>query len=149
MEDDRPVFDTETRRHLFAAYQMGGTTPILDLLPDRMNPTEFETMMTDHLSIFDKIWAVNGERPLGIIVTRGAEIHALWYGWATPRQRLEGSARWLDEYRKKNWGIVVIPSEQMDFFNRLKDYGLLVRVGTFAHHPEGRKAVYEVNHVNR
>ena len=135
-------------RYFYAAYKMGGSTPEMDFFPMGLKPEEFELLATDHLGVFDRVFTVEGSRPLGLIAKRGWEIHALWFGWSTARERLEGAARFLHDFRKENWGIVMVPKDRLSFFNSLADYGLLVRVGTFAHHPD-RLAVYEVNHVVR
>ena len=88
-------------------------------------------------------------RPVGVLISRNGgqhpAIHALWFKWATARQILECSSKYLCLLRDEHtMGFVQheVENRQYDrFFDHLTDVGLLRRVGMVKHFHEKDKDV--------
>ena len=133
-------------RYAYGAYMIGGFSE--DLFPKGMTPKQFTELFFDRTDLFDMEHVVEfSGRPIGIIAAHGNEDvfepHAHWFSWATPRQILQGSAKYLDKMRQHRWGVIHIPEERKNFMLHLAKYGLVRPVGKFDHHPKGRSYVYE------
>ncbi len=69
------------------------------------------------------------------------EPHVVWMPWATPRQILEGSLRFILDQRVDREIAVYGERQFSPFWVRLAQYGLLSRVGTWpAYFPNGDTA---------
>ena len=135
----------EDIRYLWGAYVMGD---IGEFFPKNMNPTQFTEMFFDAADRFDMehIVQVKG-RPIGLIIAHVNEFkfepHAVWFNWATPRQILQGSAKYLDKMRRDRWGLIHVPEEFRGFMLHLCKYGIVRKVGRYQFHPHGEHHVFE------
>ena len=133
-------------RFAWGAYAMGYFPA---MFPKGMSAKQFTEMLFDVLDLFASEHVVedNG-RPVGLIAAKGEdsffEPHAQWFPWATSRQILAGSAKYLDKQRRAGrWGLIYVPADHRDFASHLCRYGLLRSVGQFMHHPQGQRYVFE------
>ena len=87
----------------------------------------------------------HGSIPVGLIISRnGGEhpvLHAVWFKWASPRQIIESSCKFLCLLRDDGIvGFVQFDTENSqydNYFDRLCDLKVLRRVGMI-HHLHGR-----------
>lgn len=130
-------------RWLWAAYKKGG----MDGIPPDLDMDQFIAAAYGHLEKFTEQFIVETDRPIGVIVTLTDgykfEPHAIWFPWASPRNKLEGSLKFLGTERKDRLGIIYMDIEEKRFLVQLTRYGVLRRVGTVKSFFEpGRDAVF-------
>jgi hypothetical protein len=70
------------------------------------------------------------EIPVGIfIVTRWhntlGEPHTFWFPWATPRNKIEVTLKFLTEMRRDMTLLLFVREEFVKFFDRMKEYGVV------------------------
>ena len=63
----------------------------------------------------------------------------VWFPWASVRNHLESSIKFLDEQRKENLILIYDNKKSHSFYVRMAQYGLLKRVGKI----DGRLAFWE------
>lgn len=121
---------------LFAAYKKDGFGPMF--APD-MTAAEFRDEATAFLQRQQHSWLIvapstRGPIPVALVFgsSEGHRLfpHAIWFPWATARNRLEGTVAYLHEATEQGM-LVIIPSGKtfLPFFTKLMRYGILKRVG--------------------
>ena len=117
-------------RWLWAAYRKGG----FETLPENMDIDEFTAAAFDHLNRFTEQFVVETDRPVGLILTLTDgyrfEPHAIWFPWASRRNILEGTLKFLSQERRDRLGIIYMAMEFKRFLEQLARYGVIRRVGT-------------------
>jgi len=75
-------------------------------------------------------------RPVGMIgaIDGGYRIepHALWFPWATPRNKLESWLNFLNKIRVTRLAIVYVPEKEISIYQHLERYGVIQRRGTIS-----------------
>ena len=130
-------------RWLWAAYRKGG----VEAIPRDLDMEEFLAAAFGHLEKFSEQFMVETDRPVGVIVTLTDgyrfEPHAVWFPWASPRNKLEGTLKFLSQERKDRMGIIYLDMGQKRFLEQLARYGVVRRVGTVKSFFEpGKDAVF-------
>ncbi|MGI9411545.1 MAG: hypothetical protein ACR2OV_15810 [Hyphomicrobiaceae bacterium] len=130
-------------RWLWAAYQKGG----LEAIPRDLDTAQFIAAAFGHLEKFSEQFMVETDRPIGAIVTLTNgylfEPHAIWFPWASPRNKLEGALKFLSQERKDRLGVIYMDLDRKRFLEQMARYGVLRRVGTVKNFFEpGRDAVF-------
>lgn len=121
---------------LFAAYKKDGFGPLF--APD-MTAAEFRDEAAAFLRRQQHSWLIvapssRGMIPVGLVIgsSEGHRLfpHAIWFPWATARNRLEGIIAYLRDATDQGM-LVVIPSgtKFLPFFTKLMRYGILRRCG--------------------
>ena len=119
-------------RWLWAAYQKGG----IELVPRDLDMRQFEAAAYGYLEGFSEQFIVESKMPVGVIATLTDgyrfEPHTDWFPWATPRNILEGSVKFLSNERKDRVGIIYMHDTEKNktFLNQIARYGIIRRVGT-------------------
>lgn len=106
--------------------------------PRHMTPNQFLEMFRDFLEFFNDVTVVEADdRAVGWILGQGNDKevspHTAWLPWSTPRQQLEGMARYLEETNRRKGIIVRVPDTEKRTMEHFQDMGLLRRVGTLHH----------------
>lgn len=133
-------------RWLYAAYKKGGFKET----PEDLTPDEFIFHSLEAFDGIDRIYLAvgktrKGEIPVGVSrVNENAhllEVHAEWFPWASDRNIMESTARFLDEHRKQ-FNIIMPTLKQyqanLAYHGRL---GLVRSVGKIERYfPDGETA---------
>ena len=128
----RPIEDSDFR-YLWAAYRLGLWRDNLD---GELSRDAFLQRTLEIISATDYDWIVvarqaEGMRPVGLVLAaamadgRRIEPHIDWFPWATPRNKLEGSAAFLRQVSKQFKILVYVREAERGFWDRLKQYRLL------------------------
>lgn len=117
------------------------------MIPRDLDIDQFLAAAFGHLESFQEQFMVETDRPVGVIVTLTDgyrfEPHAIWFPWASLRNRLEGSLKFLNQERKDRLGIIYMGLDQKRFLEQMARYGVIRRVGTVKSFFEpGRDAVF-------
>lgn len=68
--------------------------------------------------------------------------HVIWFGWATPRNRIESTINFLKDLVKDGNVIIFSKRETIFFFSHMARYGILDRRGTLKKYfPDGGDAI--------
>lgn len=140
-------------RWLWAAYQMDTWA---DLFAVNLTKDAFTEKVLEMLGAVDFDWIIdakseNGMRPVGIVLGnfraagRGVEPHVEWFPWATPRNKLEGSATFLYEVGKRYKSFIYSTEDNTVFWDRVCLYRVLKRgckIGEYFGPKEGAMMYY-------
>ncbi len=83
--------------------------------------------------------------PVGIVIGKiddnRLEPHVFWFPWATPRNMLECTIKFLDTMRKA-WTIIIFSEEKNHkWFKKIERYGVIRQVGKIdKYYPNGETA---------
>lgn len=88
----------------------------------------------------------NRKEPIGFIGIRMSgnrvmEPHIHFFGFATPRNKVEGVVRFIQEMRQMYTMIWMVPEELGNFFDHCCRYGISRRVGTIYEYTEDLKPI--------
>ena len=76
---------------------------------------------------------LDGQVPVGLVDTNPDNHRmtprVLWFPWASPRNRIEATVKFLDDHRKENLILIFDDEQSHRFFVRMAQYGILNRVG--------------------
>lgn len=109
------------------------------MLEPGMEMEAFKDALGQILAAFNAhyfLMAKNGgeSKPVGFIgaVDNGyrMEPHALWFPWATDRNRLESWLNFLNKIRVTRLAIVIVPEKELNIYKHLERYGVIQRRGT-------------------
>lgn len=106
-------------------------------------PEDFEEVLSAELEPYDEVAMLedyngsfaSGFGPVGLLAgkTNGYmyEPHIEWFPWASPRNKFRATVMFLQKYRYRDIGIIVVHAleEAAPFFRRLKEYVPLFYVG--------------------
>lgn len=126
-------------------------------LPEEVTPAFFhKEIMEDFYNHYDWGWTITfNDRPIGIIVAidNGVFKHVVdvgWFSWATVRNILEGSLYFLANIRAEHVLTVHSPRNNIKWFLRFAQYGMLSRVGTIHGATDESLALFQTyNRVSR
>ena len=134
----------------------GSSIPIADGL----DPQQFKRVITDltvHViqSGGELVVAVHDGRPLGLIgVTHGAgDIlfpHAVWFSWASARNRMVAALRVLQDLRDSGMVLITVHDKEAHLFKHLCKYGVLRQVGVIRYYdrPQSDLLLFDRSSVN-
>jgi len=76
---------------------------------------------------------LDGQVPVGL-VDANPEDHrmvprVMWFPWASPRNKIEPTVRFLDDHRKEHLVLIYDDESSHRFFVRMAQYGILKRIG--------------------
>lgn len=125
--------------YAYAAYKQGAFPG----MPEGLRPRGFDLKFYEAAAFVEEIYTLTarhdgGRRPVGLILARIAEEpdmapriepHLLWFPWATPRNKLETSVKWLAEMRLKYLVLIMTPLKDKIFFTHLCRHGVLRVIG--------------------
>ena len=128
--------------YLWAAYTKG-TFEELEDFPKDLEPGQFKDRVVANIyNLLDSGHAMGvgicatseGEIPIGLIITEFqpdyALPHAYWFPWASDRNKLEFSVRYLVDLKAENLILINVSETLAPFFQHLGKYGILRRIGT-------------------
>lgn len=109
---------------------------------------ESELDKFDFIEQVNKLWSESdfvlvaptphGSIPVGMVSFIGdtykVEPDILWLPWASPRNKAESWGHILNEVRREHLGIIHAREEDIHFFWRMKDYGLIRNSGKIRHY---------------
>lgn len=145
-------FEDEHIAWLYAAHRKGAFRDIVGF-EDDMSPEVFETKFLESVLNFDVAWILTApnqkgpETPVGFMAAfvRGQvmEPHVDWFPWATSRNKLETMLHFFNTFRHQFWIMAFVEMKDRPFFDKLKDYGVLWRVGPIFDSPmtQGKPAM--------
>lgn len=129
--------------YMWAAYRMGAIPEAY--VPPGLDKEEFTDQMTDLLLSFADVKTMVAPRngvpsPVGIaVIERGGtrlQPHAVWFPWATIRNKIESAAHYLGEMRRQRRpdgrfykGLIFAPESTWTFFEHMMRRGILKRCG--------------------
>ncbi len=121
-------------RWLYVAYVKGAFKA-----PEGMSPLEFDEWMGASLrAMFGMVYALTApfdgeDRPVGLVAAHEKdhriEPHVIWFPWATPRNKIECSVKFLHSMRFTNVIVIYTPKEDRRFYDHLLRYGMMKVVG--------------------
>ncbi len=131
------VLDRPDMRWLYVAYVKGAFDG-----PEGMSPQEFDGWVEATLQLASPGMAYvltspfdGDDRPVGLVVAfeKGhiLEPHVWWFPWATPRNKIETSVKFLSSMRFTNVIAIFALKEDRKFYDHLLRYGMMHLVGTF------------------
>jgi hypothetical protein len=130
----------------------------LDEIPKGLEPEEFDKVIGELygravnnnanfyvLKANTKLKSGDQIAPVGFVVLSNFQEvlypHVFWMPWATPRNKMETSVRFLADLNKEHNVMVIVPKETFGWFSHLGKYGVLRKVGTLLNHKgEGQNA---------
>jgi len=130
---------------MYAAYVKGGFAEV-EYLPRELEWKEFRNILGALLAEVAEVYVLFAENPggknaVGVAAVRVDEHgnrwpHVSWYPWATTRNRLEASLKFLADMSKEKGHKLLISAEQKyhAFFIRLCQYGVLRVIGKSKHY---------------
>ena len=124
------VAEPEDLKWLWGAYRKGGVD-----LPEGLTPQDFREKAADMLAGFDEAYLLEIDRPVGVVgvgFTDGERVfqpRALWFPWASSRDKLTATLRFLREMGKERVGMIFSEPEDKSFLEHVCRYGVLRRVG--------------------
>jgi len=101
----------------------------------------FKGALGEMFSAFDTHYLMlarsEGEpRPVGMmsVIDGGYRIepHALWFPWASSRNKLESFLNFFNKIRVTRLAILYIPEKEIRIFQHLERYGVIQRRGTIS-----------------
>jgi hypothetical protein len=110
-------------------------------MPPDMEKDAFKQAVADYFQGFNVLYTllarVRGEpAPVGIMATRDGgyrvEPYAVWFPWASPRNKLESLLNFFNKIRVTRLGILFIPEKEIRAFEVLSRYGVIQRRGTLS-----------------
>lgn len=138
---------------LWAAYRKGGLSDFIvdaiklttslpeDTDPDSLDQGQFKLLMQRVGQGSCGAWMMIAadQRPVGIVMAyprslTTMEPHVRWFPWATPRNRLECSLRFVERERKKSNLFLITKPEERKFWQVLCRYGVLRPIGKVYNH---------------
>ena len=125
--------------YAYAGYRQGAFPG----MPEGLKPREFDVAFYKAAVQWEEIYALtvkhtNGRRPVGLMLARiteeigmpaRMEPHLMWFPWATPRNKLETTVKWLAEMRLKHLVLIMAPLKEKVFFTHLCRHGVLRVIG--------------------
>lgn len=123
---------------------------VFESIPEDLTPDEFVFEMSEEIGRVDKTYLAvgktrRGEIPIGVSIVNEnghlLEVHAVWFPWASNRNVMEATARFLDEQRRHF--TVLMPTlkqyrDNLAYHGRL---GLVRSVGKIERYfPDGQTA---------
>ena len=137
-------FEDEHIAWLYAAHKRGGFRHYPQF-NEEMSPEVFETKFLETVAPFDVAWILTApnqkgdDTPVGFV---GAfirhtimEPHVEWFPWATPRNKLEAATNFINNFRKDFWIQLVVDIKHRNFFDHIRELGILWRVGPVFDYP--------------
>lgn len=135
--------------YLWAAYARG----TLPALKEGLTQDEFKDEL---LNIFNQVSEAyvllaevnnKGQIPVGVGIVKGegsrAWPHIWWFPESTARTKLEITARYIVELRKRFLLLIICEHNDKPFFNKVSSLGLTKRVGTIDGWNEKPVALYQ------
>lgn len=122
---------------VYAAYRKGAFG---DALPADLNAEGFSLAFRDIVARVHEVFMLYGptirpDAPVGLMTVQPGFMpdqmvpHALWFPWASARNKVECMAWFFS--RMVDWkAIVIAETKDVPFFNVIRAYGYLRRVGT-------------------
>lgn len=123
---------------LFAGYKKGAFQPAF---PPDMDPAEFREEFMKYIKTVNMIWILAGRMkgtknicPMGFAVATnvGHRIfpHVIWFHWASPRNKFECTAKFIQTALDKNFLVFINAGPKYwGFFTKLCDWGILHPLG--------------------
>lgn len=135
----RPIEETDMK-WLWASYQMGVWN---ELFSENMARDEFRDKLWEIVSAVDFDWILEvqhegGLRPVGIVFAEyrfgghGVEPHVEWFPWATPRNKLECSIKFLKDVGKQYKVFLYIRDEDLRLWEHVWNYRVLKKACTIS-----------------
>lgn len=88
-----------------------------------------------------------GDRPVGFFTIDAnyemAWPHVYWLPWASDRNKLEVTAKFLQELKKDVMALIIADPQFVKWFRHLARYGLLRQIGTLRHCQLEGKALFQ------
>lgn len=142
----------------YAAYKKGDFDDLDEIFQDELKPAE--VLWTIGQLFEGEEWFIleaktpKGIAPVGLVSGVNGAVyapHAIWFWWATPRNKLECSVKFLSEIGRETTMVITAPKTEARFFDRLlnsKENGrwglrILRRVGTIHHKEAGPMGVWQ------
>lgn len=76
---------------------------------------------------------MDGQVPVALVDTNPEDhrmvLRVMWFPWASPRNRIEATVRFLDDHRKERLILIFDDEKSHRFFIRMAQYGILKRIG--------------------
>ena len=92
--------------------------------------TEEYYILTAKTSAFKSL---DGQVPVGLVQTNPKDHRMIprimWFPWASPRNKIEATVRFLDDHRKEKLILIFDDEKSHQFFVRMAQYGILKRIG--------------------
>lgn len=152
----RPI-EIEDLPYIFAAYRLGGLPDLEKMIGPGLKGPDFDDQFEILVDVaYDAAWTIyahskEGYGPVGIVFGRNfAEVMWIgdmqWFPWASSRNKIEGTARFLLSIRDKDFtGMWSSRPETADFYNHLASYGLIRRLGTHVM-KDSSNPIWQVRH---
>lgn len=131
-------------KFLWAAYRKGDFADAAMPPPSGLDPVGFrDWATTSALRVIDSggdiVVALARGTPVGLVtVLRGdygmVHPHAVWFSWASPRNRLECAIRILVDLKETGLVLISVPQEKASLFKHLCKYGVLRQVGVIRYY---------------
>lgn len=150
--DVSPI-EEEHIKYLWAAYKKGALSDIFD--GTDLNARDFKNSLEDIvLSNFDAAWIIScneDDLPCGLVLGNWHPLKddvmfismIAWFPWATKRNIVEGTIRFLDDVRKELSLIGYASMEHKNLYDVAARHGVVRRVGTTHNFKEEPVAIYE------
>lgn len=129
------VLEEEDLKWLWAAYKRGA----FKWLPSDMDGQVFKDRALKLLATVSEAFVAYApghldDQPVGLISLAidqhdNYEVHVEWFPWATARNKIEVTAKFLREVGRYKNLVVYSEVKNKRFFERMMDYGILRRVG--------------------
>lgn len=137
-------------RWIYAAYKKGAFEPIeRDLDPQAFLAELVQRSIGAKMHI-----AISNERPICLsflipINPNLTDLHAVWFPWATPREVMSATARFLNDQRHETSILITSEDKTRANFIHMCKYGLLRLVGKVENYFEGERPAHVFQSVRR
>lgn len=122
----------------WAAYRKGGFE---DIIVDGLDHDGFKEAVSQMVGTFNASYLMlarsEGEsRPVGMIGAHDngyrIEPHALWFPWATPRNKLESWLNFLNKIRVTRLAVIFVPEKEGAIYKHMELYGVIQQRGSIS-----------------
>jgi len=144
------LIEERDARWVYAAYKKGAFEPIeRDLEPQEFLAELVQRSMGAKMHI-----SIINERPIClsflIPINPGlTDLHAVWFPWATPRETMSATARFLNDQRHETSILITSEDKTRANFIHMCKYGLLRLVGKVDNYFEGERPAHVFQSVRR
>tara|TARA_R110002020_G_scaffold333976_1_gene549358 strand:- start:642 stop:1025 length:384 start_codon:yes stop_codon:yes gene_type:complete len=119
-----------------------------------LDPQEFLTELAARSNGSTVYISIADEKPVGLgffvqMNEKLFDLHAVWFPWASPREILTATARFLNDQRNEKSILITSEDKTRANFIHMCKYGLLRLVGKVEHYFEGERPAHVFQSVRR
>ena len=144
------LIEERDARWVYAAYKKGA----FEVIERDLDPQEFLSQLAVRSNGSIVYISIADENPvgLGFLVQMNEklfDLHAVWFPWASPREILAATARFLNDQRNEKSILITSEDKTRANFIHMCKYGLLRLVGKVENYFEGERPAHVFQSVRR